>query len=115
MDHSSKLSRRTSRKRQPEHEPGHLDGFLSEALSVCFQGNAELAITLSTILGLKLEVRQPHMFRAETPTDSLMTALRMMVHAAVEVEDTNCPQILECIELLADHMDFAGRVQARVH
>ena len=44
-----------------------------------------------------------------------MTALRMLVHAATEVEDANCQQILECIELLADHMDFASRSKMRLH
>jgi hypothetical protein len=120
MQHSGKVSRRTSRKSQLAHAPANLngpnlDGFLSEALAVCFQGDPGLAMTLATILDLRLEVRQAHLFRAETRSDSLMTALRMLVHAAIEVEDANCRQILVCIELLADHMVFASRSQARLH
>jgi hypothetical protein len=120
MHHSGKVSRRTSRKRRLEHEPAslggsNLDGFLGEALAVCFQGDPGLASTLAMILDLRLEVRQAHLFRAETRSDSLMTALRMLVHAAIEVEDANCRQILVCIEMLADHMVFASRSQARLH
>jgi len=120
MQHSGKVSRRLSRKSQLARGPAtlngpNLDGFLSEALAVCFQGDPGLAITLATILDLRLEVRQAHLFRAETQSDSLMTALRMMVHAAIEVEEINCRQILKCIELLADHMVFASRSQARLH
>jgi hypothetical protein len=115
MHHSGKISRRSSPQRQMEREPAHLDGFLGEALAVCFQGDPGLAATLSIILDLRLEVQPPHPFRAETRTDSLMTALRMLVHAAIEVGDSNCEQILECIELLADHTDFASRSQVRLH
>jgi hypothetical protein len=115
MHHSGKISRRPSRKRPLEHEAANLDSFLREALAVCFQGDPGLATTLATILELELEIRRPHLLRAETRTDSLMTSLRMLVHAATEVEDTNCWQILKCIELLADHMDFASRSQARLH
>ena len=115
MHHDGKMSRRSLRQRQPERGPAHLDGFLGEALAVCFQGDPGLAATLSTILDLRLEVRPPYPFRAETRSDSLMTALRMLVHAAIEVKDSDCPQILECIELLADHTDFASRSQARLH
>ena len=120
MQHSGKISRRSSRKSQLEHGPAtlngpNLDGFLGEALAVCFQGDPGLATTLATILDLRLEVRQVHLFRAETRSDSLMTALRMMVHAAIEVEEINCRQILKCIELLADHMVFASRSQTRLH
>jgi hypothetical protein len=120
MHHSGKLSRRSTRKRPLEHRPAssggpNLDSFLSEALAVCFQGDPGLATTLAMILDLRLEVRQAHLFRAETRSDSLMTALRMMVHAAIEVDDINCRQILKCIELLADHMVFASRSQALLH
>jgi hypothetical protein len=115
MHHGSKLSRRSSRKRQVEHGSSNLDDFLCEALAVCFQGDPGLATTLAIILDLRLQVRRPHLFRAETRADSLMTALRMLVHAATEVKDTNCRQILECIEMLADHMDFASRSQAHLH
>jgi hypothetical protein len=115
MHHTGKVLRRSSRKLPPERVPANLDGFLGEALAVCFQGDPEVATTLASILGLRVEVRQRHLCRAETRSDSLMTALRMLVHAATEVEDTNCRQILECIELLADYMDFASRSQALVH
>jgi hypothetical protein len=116
MHHGSKVSRRPSRKRQLEpNESANLDDFLGEALAVCFQGDPGLATTLSMILDLRLQIRRPHLCRAETPADSLMTALRMLVHAATEVEDANCQQILECIELLADHMDFASRSKMRLH
>jgi hypothetical protein len=115
MHHTGKVSRRSSRKPPLEHESPNLDGFLGEALAVCFQGDPGLAATLARILGLKLKVRQHHLCRAETRSDSLMTALRMLVHAATEVEDRNCRQILDCIEMLADHMDFASRSQAAVH
>jgi hypothetical protein len=115
MHHGGKVSRRSSRKRQLEHGRANLDDFLVEALAVCFQGDPGLATTLAMILDLKLKVRQPPLFRAETRSDSLMAALRMLVHAATEVEDTNCRQILECIELLADHMDFASRSLTRLH
>jgi hypothetical protein len=92
-----------------------LDDFLGEALAVCFQGDPELATTLAAILDLRVEVRQAHLMRAETRCDSLMTALRMLVHAALEVEEIHCRQVLKCIELLADHMVFASRSQALLH
>jgi len=92
-----------------------LDDFLGEALAVCFQGDAGLATTLATILDLRIEVRQAHLLRAETRSDSLMTALRMLVHAALEVEEINCRQVLKCIEILADHMVFASRSQTLLH
>jgi hypothetical protein len=115
MHHGSKTPRRSSRKRPVEQAAANLDDFLGEALAVCFQGDPGLATTLAMILDLRLQIRQPHLCRAETRADSLMTALRMLVHAATEVEDANCRQILECIELLADHMDFASRSQTRLH
>jgi hypothetical protein len=115
MHHTGKVLRRSSRKLPSRRGSPNLDGFLSEALAVCFQGDPEVATTLALILGLKLEVQQRHLCRAETRSESLMTALRMLVHAATEVEDANCQQILECIELLADYMDFASRSQALVH
>jgi hypothetical protein len=113
--HHGKIPRRSSRKRPVEHGAANLDDFLGEALAVCFQGDPGLATTLARILDLRLQIRQPHLCRAETRADSLMTALRMLVHAATEVEDANCRQVLECIELLADHMDFASRSQPRLH
>jgi hypothetical protein len=115
MHYGSKVSRRSSRKRPLEPGPANLDDFLGEALAVCFQGDPGLATTLAMILDLRLQVRHPHLCRAETRSDSLMTALRMLVHAAIEVEDANCRQILKCIEMLADHTDFASRAQVRLH
>ena len=120
MHHSGKITRRPQRRRAMEQGPAslsgrNLDDFLGEALAVCFQGDPGLATTLAAILDLRFEVRQAHLLRAETRSDSMMIALRMLVHAAIEVEEINCRHILKCIEMLADHMVFASRSQALLH
>ena len=120
MRHRGKIAGRSSRRRPVEPRSSipsgrNLDDFLGEALAVCFRDDPELATTLATILDLRLEVRQAHLPGAETRSDSLMEALRMLVQAALEVEEINRRQVLRCIEMLADHMALASRRQALLH
>jgi hypothetical protein len=81
---------------------------LLEAVNLCFEADAELGNGVTRLL----ELRRGNVSRTMhfgLRTETMMTALRMLIHLVQEIGDDRAQRLNRCIDVVVEHIERVSR------